>query len=633
MIEPQQSASVDLLNFSSKSSGKTHALELTGTGGKSAKQSFSSQLSDARRSVDSEQSNAARTSAQSADQERSDEAGIEADSDSGSERSDKPHTEGRSREHNKATADQPNRNNEQSTEELEVKKHSFGSQTDVASGKPQPNGPHESATISISHLSALQIENLTALESDTASLQIPDEEGLPGAVGQALDSDNLVNAERVDSAQAAVIAAQNTGDSLKAASTSDPDSNTVIVVDGRNPSAQEIRPIPANGVLPGLTVKSSRIGLNTNDGAAAKASSSLEVEVGTGMSLANLSNRYRKLEGRTGTQLNPLNENPTPATAISKSDAAGNPVQLPVHAVQAKFISDDTDANSRVSIAASGKAQTLLTEADVPEVNAPSEALNDEMRNLKGKEYDLARQSNQMETGNTSAGREQLSLQRATNAHTYVTASASATAEPVQNSAGPSLENMFLSVASGIVTAPLQTRPLPDGGAMINAPLNVALLADNAGSDMASNIRWMSAEGVKNAVINVTPSGMGPISVQIGIEDDQMSVSIIAVQGSTREALDSMLPRLREQLLAQGHDSVRVDVSDGKSEHSKTGNGQQHTEDFSDAAANANTGEEDTFNQMSEIQNTEIDESMDEFLIQDIDGTHDWQPGKYDLYV
>ena len=68
---------------------------------------------------------------------------------------------------------------------------------------------------------------------------------------------------------------------------------------------------------------------------------------------------------------------------------------------------------------------------------------------------------------------------------------------------------------------------------------------------------------------------MGPISVSIGIEKEQMSVSIIALQGSTREALDSMLPRLREQLAAQGHDSVKVDISDGRADHSDRGYGQQ----------------------------------------------------------
>lgn len=138
-----------------------------------------------------------------------------------------------------------------------------------------------------------------------------------------------------------------------------------------------------------------------------------------------------------------------------------------------------------------------------------------------------------------------------------------------------SADNMFHSMPGGIVTAPVQQRTDPGNMQTINAPLNMSILQNDADKAMAGNIRWMVGEGVKNAVVNVTPSGMGPISVTIGMERDQMNISIVALQGSTREALDSMLPRLREQLGAQGHDSVKVDISDGRGEQSDRGYGQQ----------------------------------------------------------
>jgi len=152
--------------------------------------------------------------------------------------------------------------------------------------------------------------------------------------------------------------------------------------------------------------------------------------------------------------------------------------------------------------------------------------------------------------------------------------------EPVDKMIQPT-DNTFLSLQGGIVTAPSVSRPDAGSSQAMNAPINIPILQADADKAMAGNIRWMVNEGVKNAVVNVTPNGMGPITVSIGIEKDQMNVSIVALQGSTREALDSMLPRLRDQLAAQGHDSVRVDISDGRADQSDRGYAQQFTEEQS----------------------------------------------------
>lgn len=140
-------------------------------------------------------------------------------------------------------------------------------------------------------------------------------------------------------------------------------------------------------------------------------------------------------------------------------------------------------------------------------------------------------------------------------------------------------DNMLADVTGGIVTAPVSSRTDSVGTQIASAPLNVALLTPAANESLAGNIRWMVNEGVQNASVTVTPAGMGPIAVKIGIDNEQMNVSIVATQGSTREALDALLPRLREQLLSQGHDSVRVDVSDGKSDNTRSSGHQQQSND------------------------------------------------------
>ncbi len=213
---------------------------------------------------------------------------------------------------------------------------------------------------------------------------------------------------------------------------------------------------------------------------------------------------------------------------------------------------------------------------------------------------------------------------------------ASASTNTIVQETGDSLpDNMSHSIVGGIVTAPVMQRTDGSNAQLATAPMNIPILHNDADKAMAGNIRWMVNENVKQAVVNVTPSGMGPISVSIGIENEQMNISIVAVQGSTREALDSMLPRLREQILAQGHDGVKVDISDGRSENSGNENA-RHAADSEQGEGsdqkNANPSasvEQAQKNESSAIE-TAATNNMEGFLMLDKSGQI--QSG-YDVYV
>lgn len=153
-------------------------------------------------------------------------------------------------------------------------------------------------------------------------------------------------------------------------------------------------------------------------------------------------------------------------------------------------------------------------------------------------------------------------------------------------------ENMFHATASGIVTAPTGLKPDSGPGTLIFAPQSVPLLTDEADGALSSNVRWMVNENIRQAVVNVTPSGMGPISIQMGIESEQMNVSIIAAQGATREALDAMLPRLREQMMAQGFENVSVKVSDSRPDQSLSG---ENSRQYADSDARDESTAESPF--------------------------------------
>lgn len=209
----------------------------------------------------------------------------------------------------------------------------------------------------------------------------------------------------------------------------------------------------------------------------------------------------------------------------------------------------------------------------------------------------------------------------------------------IQPMTGQPSANTFHALNGGIVTAPIASRV--EGTAVstqpANAPFTMPLLSKDADATMASNIRWMVNEGVRQAVVNVSPSGMGPISVQIEMENEQLNVSILAAQGSTREALDALLPRLREQLMVQGHENLRLEVSDGRSDSSRNGNGQQLSEQSSDNFSNDDTGSMQSNDQqhdnrsVSRLINNESDDQVDsEAVSQNIQHT---RQGEYDVYV
>lgn len=177
-------------------------------------------------------------------------------------------------------------------------------------------------------------------------------------------------------------------------------------------------------------------------------------------------------------------------------------------------------------------------------------------------------------------------------------------------SINPMLDNMLSVPASGIVTAPILAKADLTGTPLAQTPLNVPLLTPAAPEAMAGNVRWMVGEGVQNAVVNVSPIGMGPISVQIGIEKEQMSISIVASQSNTREALESMLPRLRDQLSTQGVETVRVDISDGRGERSGSFAGfERQSMGYTTADSQHNSQQKNANSQESENQSAERPDS------------------------
>jgi flagellar hook-length control protein FliK len=70
--------------------------------------------------------------------------------------------------------------------------------------------------------------------------------------------------------------------------------------------------------------------------------------------------------------------------------------------------------------------------------------------------------------------------------------------------------------------------------------------------ELGAQVTWMTDRGHQSASLRLSPEHLGPIEVQISIQDDQASVWFGAAHADTRAAIENALPRLREMLAGQG---------------------------------------------------------------------------------
>ena len=130
------------------------------------------------------------------------------------------------------------------------------------------------------------------------------------------------------------------------------------------------------------------------------------------------------------------------------------------------------------------------------------------------------------------------------------------------------------SAPTALAGTPFATRLEVTSPSVPIAPRSVPLDGGgDAAEALAAGVRWTAGDGRGHAWINVTPAGLGPVAIRVAVEGDQVSVSIAASQAGAREALEPMLPRLREQLAADGHRSVDVDLSGGRDDPRRQADG------------------------------------------------------------
>lgn len=288
--------------------------------------------------------------------------------------------------------------------------------------------------------------------------------------------------------------------------------------------------------------------------------------------------------GGTATDALPALSNPQPAVVPTDgASATPNDPSLPqTHSQASRAASPETlSAGVRPTVTASG------TKTDVPmgiDTEAHSEADVPTTMIQDTGESD-ARPRGQTFAGSETAAR---GLARSLAAAAEIGAGFGTAAESI-HAGGPDSTGLS-PLGASVGLSPTATDPSSGMSIPGPAPLRLPLFAAQAPHAFVENLRWMSSEGVSSARIALHPAGLGSIDVQLTLEQDALHVSVQAGQATTREALEQLLPRLREQLAASGFDRVNVDISDRRANSDDADTARHGT----DSALSETTGESPT---------------------------------------
>lgn len=69
---------------------------------------------------------------------------------------------------------------------------------------------------------------------------------------------------------------------------------------------------------------------------------------------------------------------------------------------------------------------------------------------------------------------------------------------------------------------------------------------------VSSRVVWMAREGVQQAELRLNPASLGSVEVRLSLNNDQASVTFLAQNSATRDALEQAMPRLRESFAENG---------------------------------------------------------------------------------
>lgn len=128
--------------------------------------------------------------------------------------------------------------------------------------------------------------------------------------------------------------------------------------------------------------------------------------------------------------------------------------------------------------------------------------------------------------------------------------------QPEQTSNQPKFEIPQLTTTT--TEAPAATRQTD---AAYSRPVHTPVGTPGWSDEVGSRLTMMVEQGKHTASLRLSPEHLGPLEIQISMNDDQASVWFGAAHADTRAALENALPKLREMFAAQGLSLADAGVS------------------------------------------------------------------------
>ncbi len=88
---------------------------------------------------------------------------------------------------------------------------------------------------------------------------------------------------------------------------------------------------------------------------------------------------------------------------------------------------------------------------------------------------------------------------------------------------------------------------------------------------LSNRVMWMVGSQMQQASLHVTPRHLGPVDIQVSIQNDQTNISFLTNNAAVKEALESAIPRLREMFADNNMQLVNVDVAQRDAGEQKNG--------------------------------------------------------------
>lgn len=123
------------------------------------------------------------------------------------------------------------------------------------------------------------------------------------------------------------------------------------------------------------------------------------------------------------------------------------------------------------------------------------------------------------------------------------------------------------ALPAGPVTISIVPAGSPSPAASIPAPVPVAPIEtpvfDPAWADaLQDRVMWQAGRNIQTAEIRLNPADLGPLQVQISVDDNAAKITFSASHAVTREALETALPRLKDMLAENGVSLAGASVSE-----------------------------------------------------------------------